>query len=99
MVHPLTERTQNDEKELKRLNSLEQRVVEVENELLRVSAAALEKRVAELEASLKESNEERDKLRQTISHMKSAEKNITPSKKKDSIEGKDGLFCSDNEKD
>ncbi|CAJ0642078.1 546_t:CDS:2, partial [Entrophospora sp. SA101] len=47
-----------DDKEIKRIFSLEQRVAELENQLLRASASALEKRVKELEFSLKESNEE-----------------------------------------
>ncbi|CAG8475110.1 15800_t:CDS:1 [Funneliformis caledonium] len=91
MVHTLFEHPPKDEKELKRLSTLEHRVVEVENQLLRASSAALEKRVAELEVSLKESNEECVKLRQTIAHMKVAEKNVIPSMKEDIIEKKECL--------
>ncbi|CAJ0905498.1 2661_t:CDS:2 [Entrophospora sp. SA101] len=40
--------------EIKRIFSLEQRVAELENQLLRASASALEKRVKELEFSLKD---------------------------------------------
>ncbi|GET02743.1 hypothetical protein GLOIN_2v1735022 [Rhizophagus clarus] len=88
MAHPLSEQVRADEKREKRLNSLELRTIEVENTLLRTSKAALEKRVAELEASLRESNEECNKLRQTIAHMnlKSSEKDVTPSKKEENIE-------------
>jgi hypothetical protein len=87
MAHPLSEQVRADEKREKRLNSLELRTVEVENTLLRTSKAALEKRVAELEASLKESNEECNKLRQTIVHMnmKNSEKDVTSSKKEENI--------------
>ncbi|RIA94639.1 hypothetical protein C1645_817689 [Glomus cerebriforme] len=96
MAHPLLVQVQTDEKREKRLDSLEQRAVEVENKLLRTSNSALEKRVAELEASLKESNEECNKLRQTISHMKSAEKDVIPSKKEDIVEVKNGLICKND---
>ncbi|CAB5213246.1 unnamed protein product [Rhizophagus irregularis] len=79
MAHPLSEEVRADEKREKRLNSLELRTIEVENTLLRTSKAALEKRVAELEASLKESNEECNKLKQTIAHIsvKSPEKEVS----------------------
>lgn len=82
MAHPLSEEVRADEKREKRLNSLELRTIEVENTLLRTSKAALEKRVAELEASLKETNEECNTLKQTIAHMnmKSPEKEVAPSK-------------------
>lgn len=82
MAHPLSEEVRADEKREKRLNSLELRTIEVENSLLRTSKAALEKRVAELEASLKESNEECNKLKQTIAHIsvKSPEKEVSPLK-------------------
>ncbi|CAI2185145.1 7460_t:CDS:1 [Funneliformis geosporum] len=96
MVHTLFEHPPKDEKELKRLSSLEHRVVEVENQLLRASSAALEKRVAELEASLLESNEECVKLRQTIAHMKVSEKNVIPSKVEDGIEKKECLNSKDD---
>src|SRR6185312_16101907 len=66
MVHTVIDGPVNEEKELKRIVSLEYRVNELENKLLKEATAALEKRVEELEASLKESNEERDKLRETL---------------------------------
>src|SRR2546426_22275 len=101
MAHPLFEQARVDEKREKRLDSLEQRTIEVENMLLRTSNSALEKRVAELEASLKESKEESNKLRQTIAHMKSAEKDVTPSlKKEENIEiNEKGLICNEDKKD
>jgi len=100
MAHPLLEHVRADEKGEKRLDSLEQRTIEMENVLLRASKTALEKRVAELEASLKESNEDCNKLRQTIAHMKSAEKDVTPSNKEENIERKDdSLIYSDDKKD
>ncbi|CAG8508780.1 4064_t:CDS:2 [Acaulospora morrowiae] len=88
-----------EEKELKRISSLEQRVAELENTLLRTAAAALEKRVAELEASLRESNEECDKLRKTIVDMESACKKVIPrTKEEDTFEVND--FTSEgDEKD
>uniref|UniRef100_A0A1D1YI67 Uncharacterized protein n=1 Tax=Anthurium amnicola TaxID=1678845 RepID=A0A1D1YI67_9ARAE len=96
MAHTLLEHARVDEGREKRLDSLEQRTIQVENMLLRTSQAALEKRVAELEASLKESNEECDKLKQTIAHMQSAEKDVTSSKKEENIEIiKNGLICNE----
>ncbi|CAG8562965.1 10513_t:CDS:1 [Diversispora eburnea] len=75
----------NDEKELKRISSLEQRVAELENTLLRTAQVALEKRVAELENSLKESNEECNKLRKTITEMESVERKVVISQKGEDI--------------
>ncbi|CAG8452452.1 5928_t:CDS:2 [Acaulospora colombiana] len=94
-----------DEKELKRISTLEQRVAEFENTLLRTAAAALEKRVAELEVSLKESNEECDKLRKTIVEMGSARKRDTvPGAKEENVSEKVDFTSEsgdekDNEKD
>ncbi|CAG8517705.1 6960_t:CDS:1, partial [Cetraspora pellucida] len=62
MIHQLS----TNEKESKRLSSLEQRVEELEYTFLRTANTILEAKVAELEISLKESNEERDKLRKLL---------------------------------
>ncbi|KAG9300368.1 hypothetical protein G9A89_009992 [Geosiphon pyriformis] len=74
MVHTIFEESASlppsDEKEIKRILSLEYRVAELENNLLKASTAALEKRVGELEAELKISHEECKKLRETITQMK-----------------------------
>ncbi|CAG8495171.1 14911_t:CDS:2 [Dentiscutata heterogama] len=56
----------SDEKELIRISSLEQRIIEFENTLFKTANATLERRVAELENSLKELTQERDKLREII---------------------------------
>ncbi|RHZ84996.1 hypothetical protein Glove_74g17 [Diversispora epigaea] len=75
----------NDEKELKRISSLEQRVAELENTLLRTAQVALEKRVAELENSLKESNEECNRLRKTITEIENVERKVVISQKEEDI--------------
>ncbi|CAG8531681.1 13890_t:CDS:2 [Dentiscutata erythropus] len=55
-----------DEKELIRISSLEQRIIEFENTVFKTANATLERRVAELENSLKEITQERDNLREII---------------------------------
>ncbi|CAG8588014.1 1286_t:CDS:2 [Gigaspora margarita] len=68
MVHQLPA----NEKESKRISVLEQRVEELENTLLRTANTILEARVAELETSLKESNEECNKLRKMLAEAETA---------------------------
>ncbi|CAG8470019.1 15575_t:CDS:1 [Racocetra persica] len=70
MVHQLP----TNEKESKRISSLEQRVEELEYTFLRTANTLLEARVAELEISLKESNEERDKLRKLLAETEITER-------------------------
>ncbi|CAG8509561.1 19172_t:CDS:2 [Dentiscutata erythropus] len=68
MVHQLP----TNEKDSKRISLLEQRVEDLENTLLRTANTILEARVAELETSLKESNEECDKLRRRLAETEMA---------------------------
>jgi hypothetical protein len=98
MVHTIVDGPFAEEKELKRLVTLEYRVYELENCLLKEATAALEKRVQELETSLKASNEECHKLREALTQQHQGKSMQAVDEGEDATETSEDKKVDDNAK-